>query len=169
MNQPCNSHIQCYTNEIIWEIWVIQIFHSACQKCLERLFRKFVRYQKKFISMLKILNSFQYAEEHIWRSLLILLLSYCLRKNREAVFNLFLFPKELLEKVTPYIRKKTTHLRLSISPEEKLTLTLRFLAVGESYQSLMCQYLTRQFKIYTRSCRRNIQLTEKWIFKVSPI
>ena len=44
---------------------MIQIFRSACRKCLEGLFRKFVRYQKKFISMLKILNSFQYAEEHI--------------------------------------------------------------------------------------------------------
>ena len=70
----------------------------------------------------------------------MLLISYCLRKNGVVAFNLFLFPKELLEKVTPYIRKKTTHLRLPISPEEKVALTLRFLATGESYQSLMYQH-----------------------------
>ena len=63
-----------------------------------------------------------------------------MRKNGVVAFNLFLFPKELLEKVTPYIRKKTTHLRLPISPEEKVALTLRFLATGESYQSLMYQH-----------------------------
>ena len=136
---PWNSHIQRYPNETIWEISVIQISHSACRKYLEG-FRKSVTYQKKFITMLRILNSFQYAKEHIWRSLLILYLSYCLRKNGKVVFNFFLFPKELLEKVMPYIKKKTTHLRLPISSEEKLTLTLRFLATGESYQSLMYQY-----------------------------
>ena len=117
-------------------------FYFTCRKCLEGLFRKFVRYQKKFISMLKILNSFQYAEELIWRSLLILLVSYCLRKNGEVVFNFFLFPKKLLEKIIQYIRKKTTHLWLPISPEEKLALTLRFLATGESYQRL---YQYREF------------------------
>ena len=67
--------------------------------------------------------------------------SYCLRKNGEVVFNFFLFLKELQEKVTLYIRKKTTHLQLLISPEEKLALTLRFLPTGESYQGLMNQYL----------------------------
>ena len=63
-----------------------------------------------------------------------------MRRNGEVAFNFFLFPKELLEKVTPYFRKKTTHLRLTISPEEKVALTLRFLATGESYQSLMYQH-----------------------------
>ena len=63
-----------------------------------------------------------------------------MKKDGEVVFNFFLFPKKLPEKVTPYIRKKTTHLRLAISPEEKLALTLRFIATGESHQSLMYQY-----------------------------
>ena len=63
-----------------------------------------------------------------------------MKKDGEVVFDFFLFPKKLPEKVTPYIRKKTTHLRLAISPEEKLALTLRFIATGESHQSLMYQY-----------------------------
>ena len=63
-----------------------------------------------------------------------------MRKNGEVLFNLVLFLKELLEKVTSNIRKKTTHLQLPISPEEKLALISRFLATGESFQSLMYQY-----------------------------
>ena len=31
-------------------------------------------------------------------------------------------------------------MRIPISPEEKLALTLRFLATGESYESLMYQF-----------------------------
>ena len=57
--------------------------------------------------------------------------------NNISFFSLF---KELLQKVRPYITKKTTHLRLPISAREKLALTLRFLATGESCQSLMYQY-----------------------------
>ena len=40
----------------------------------------------------------------------------------------------------PKIMKKTTRFRLPISPEEKLAITLRFLATGETYKSLMHQY-----------------------------
>ncbi|XP_053690751.1 uncharacterized protein LOC128739298 [Sabethes cyaneus] len=47
----------------------------------------------------------------------------------------------LLQRVAPYIRKQDTILRKSISPEERLCLTLRFLATGDSYKSLM--YLFR--------------------------
>ena len=36
--------------------------------------------------------------------------------------------------------KKTTRMRKPISPEEKLAVTLSFLATGESYESLMCQF-----------------------------
>lgn len=43
---------------------------------------------------------------------------------------------DLLEKITSRIKKKDTHLRKAISPSERLTLTLRFLATGDSYQSL---------------------------------
>ncbi|CAH1969577.1 unnamed protein product [Acanthoscelides obtectus] len=47
----------------------------------------------------------------------------------------------LLQKVEPLIRKQDTHLRLAISPSERLMLTLRFLATGDSYHSL--EYLFR--------------------------
>ena len=37
----------------------------------------------------------------------------------------------------PYITKKTTHLREPITAEEKLAVTLRYLATGESFNSLI--------------------------------
>lgn len=47
---------------------------------------------------------------------------------------------KLLQLVTPLIKKSDTHLRVSISPHERLTATLRFLASGRSYEDL--QYTT---------------------------
>ena len=47
---------------------------------------------------------------------------------------------ELIEKVRPVITKKTTFMRKPISAEEKLAVTLRFLATGETSSSLMYQY-----------------------------
>lgn len=38
--------------------------------------------------------------------------------------------EELLEKVTPLIKKEDTHLRESIPAAERLSLTLRYLATG---------------------------------------
>lgn len=43
----------------------------------------------------------------------------------------------LLEKVDPIIRKKDTNFRKAISPEIRLAITLRYLASGDSYRSLM--------------------------------
>ena len=45
-----------------------------------------------------------------------------------------------MEKVSPVIKKKTTHLREPISPGERLCVTLRYLATGESFRSLGFQY-----------------------------
>nr|CAH7742524.1 unnamed protein product [Callosobruchus chinensis] len=42
----------------------------------------------------------------------------------------------LLNLIKPHITKKHTVMRQSISPEERLLLTLRFLASGDSYESL---------------------------------
>ncbi|XP_039302329.1 uncharacterized protein LOC120357046 [Solenopsis invicta] len=47
----------------------------------------------------------------------------CLRMDTETF-------EELLERVTPLIVKKNTHLRESISAAERLSLTLRHLATG---------------------------------------
>ncbi|XP_039882746.1 protein ANTAGONIST OF LIKE HETEROCHROMATIN PROTEIN 1-like [Simochromis diagramma] len=46
----------------------------------------------------------------------------------------------LLERVSPAIIKKDTHLRKAISPRERLSVTLRFLATGETFNSLSFQY-----------------------------
>ena len=42
----------------------------------------------------------------------------------------------LLQLIGPSISKQTTHLRRTISAKERLAVTLRFLASGDSYQSL---------------------------------
>ncbi|XP_023303070.2 protein ANTAGONIST OF LIKE HETEROCHROMATIN PROTEIN 1-like [Lucilia cuprina] len=47
----------------------------------------------------------------------------------------------LLNLVTPYIQKQDTNMRKSISADERLVLTLRYLATGENFRSL--QYLFR--------------------------
>nr|CAH7732404.1 unnamed protein product [Callosobruchus chinensis] len=47
----------------------------------------------------------------------------------------------LLEKVSSRIRKKDTSMRRAITPKERLIITLRYLATGDSYRSLM--YLFR--------------------------
>ena len=47
----------------------------------------------------------------------------------------------------PKITKETTRFRLPISPEEKLAITLRFLATGETYKSLMYQYRVSEVSI----------------------
>lgn len=52
----------------------------------------------------------------------------------------------LLSMVETKIAKQDTRLRKSISPDEKLSATLRFLATGESYQSM--EYHTRLSKSF---------------------
>ena len=47
---------------------------------------------------------------------------------------------ELLEKVSPKIAKKTTIMREPITPGERLSITLRYLATGESFKSLGFQF-----------------------------
>ena len=71
---------------------------------------------------------------------------------------LFLF-KELIELTGPSITKETTNMRLPIAPDEKLAVTLRFLATGESYESL--QY---QFRIHCTTIGRFVPLVCKAIY-----
>jgi len=44
--------------------------------------------------------------------------------------------EKLLEKVHPFIQKKDTQMRPAIPSRTKLEITLRYLATGDSYQSL---------------------------------
>ncbi|KAL2092943.1 hypothetical protein ACEWY4_010255 [Coilia grayii] len=46
----------------------------------------------------------------------------------------------LLEKVKPHIQRKDTTLRKAITARQRLSVTLRFLATGESFRSLSFQY-----------------------------
>ena len=62
----------------------------------------------------------------------------CLPKRKKYYISIFLY--KFLEKVRPYITKQTTVLEKPISAEEKLAVTLRYLATGESMDSLMHQY-----------------------------
>ncbi|XP_018406265.1 PREDICTED: uncharacterized protein LOC108771284, partial [Cyphomyrmex costatus] len=64
----------------------------------------------------------------------------CLRMNTETF-------EELLEKVSPLIEKKNTHLRESIPAAERLSLTLRHLATGESQESLSLTFRIGQSTI----------------------
>uniref|UniRef100_A0A023F1D4 Putative nuclease harbi1-like protein n=1 Tax=Triatoma infestans TaxID=30076 RepID=A0A023F1D4_TRIIF len=67
----------------------------------------------------------------------------------------------LLKKVEPLVKRKDTHLRRAISASERLTLTLRFLATGDSYHSL--SYL---FRIPVTTIARIIPEVCGVIFKV---
>ncbi|KAK7156966.1 hypothetical protein R3I94_006883 [Phoxinus phoxinus] len=64
--------------------------------------------------------------------------------DREGVKELLRMSVEELEfvlnKVSPLITKQDTNMRLSISAKERLVLTLRFLATGESFTSLNFQF-----------------------------
>ncbi|CAD0203434.1 unnamed protein product [Chrysodeixis includens] len=44
--------------------------------------------------------------------------------------------QKLLSLVSPYLKKQDTHMRKSLTPEEKLAVTLRFLATGRSFENL---------------------------------
>lgn len=48
--------------------------------------------------------------------------------------------EEILALISPLIEKKDTQLRCSIKPIERLSVTLRFLATGETFRSLSFQY-----------------------------
>ena len=67
--------------------------------------------------------------------------------------------KELIELAGPSITKDTKNVRLPIASDEKLVVTLPFLATGESYESL--QY---QFWIHRTTIGRFVPLVCKAIY-----
>lgn len=79
--------------------------------------------------------------------------------------------ESLLELVGPVIHKKNTNFRNSISITERLAVTLRFLATGDSYHSLM--YQTRISKqsisqIVPETCEALVQVLNGFV-KVSKL
>ena len=69
--------------------------------------------------------------------------------------------QKLLSLVSPFIKKKDTVMRSAISPHERLTATLRFLATGRSYECL--KFSTR---ISPQSLGKIIPETCDALFKV---
>ncbi|XP_073431990.1 peroxisomal biogenesis factor 7 isoform X1 [Dendrobates tinctorius] len=67
-----------------------------------------------------------------------------LRQNLDKFFNYVQMRQEhfdlLLEQVVDVIRRQNTRMRFSIAPAERLMVTLRFLATGESLTSLHYQF-----------------------------
>ncbi|XP_077277014.1 uncharacterized protein LOC143905464 isoform X2 [Temnothorax americanus] len=55
--------------------------------------------------------------------------------------------EDLVEKLSPLIKRQDTHLRQSISPAERLAVTLRHLATGESQESLSYHFRLGQSTI----------------------
>ena len=47
---------------------------------------------------------------------------------------------ELVEVVGPLLTKQETHMKTSIAPNERLALAIRYLATGETFQSLSFQF-----------------------------
>jgi hypothetical protein len=63
-----------------------------------------------------------------------------LRSSSKDYCNYLRMPEDnvmsLLEKVRPLIEKEHTVLRIAITAEERLAITIRFLATGRSYEDL---------------------------------
>ena len=60
---------------------------------------------------------------------------------------LYISFKELLEKVRPYITKQDTRLRKAITAEERLSVTLRFLATGHNFTDLEADFKISRMSI----------------------
>lgn len=77
---------------------------------------------------------------------------------------------ELLRLVTPIIKKEDTVMRRSISPHERLSCTLRFLATGRTYRDLrFSAAISHQAlsKIIPDTCKANFHVLHKEYMKVS--
>lgn len=75
----------------------------------------------------------------------------------------------LLQRVAPIIQKKDTNFRMCIPPSDQLIVTLRYLATGESYASLMYLYRiskTKLSKCIPQVCSAIIQVLADYV-KVS--
>ena len=83
----------------------------------------------------------------------------------ESVYN------ELLSLISPVIKKQDTQMIAAISPHERLTATLRFLATGQPYECL--KYSTRISpqalgRIIHETCMAPYKVLHKYI-KVCPV
>nr|CAI5838070.1 unnamed protein product [Callosobruchus analis] len=58
----------------------------------------------------------------------------------------------ILETVSSRIRRKDTSMRRAITPKERLIITLRYLATGDSYRSLMYLFRVPANTIFILAC-----------------
>jgi len=75
----------------------------------------------------------------------------------------------LLKKVEPKIKKQDTHMRKSITAEERLSATLRFLATGRSYEDLKfsCGISTASLSILIpETCKAIYEVLKEEFMKV---
>ena len=77
---------------------------------------------------------------------------------------------QLLSCVTPYIKRQDTNMREAVSPHQRLSATLRFLATGQSYEDL--KFHTRISphllgKIIPETCSAIINMLMEDYMKVS--
>ncbi|XP_044003548.1 uncharacterized protein LOC122849064 [Aphidius gifuensis] len=84
-------------------------------------------------------------------------------RMREDLFD------QLVDMVTPYIKRQDTQMRQSITPRDRVFVTLRFLATGESYRSM--EYSTRISagtisQIIPETCRVIYTLLRKEYLKI---
>lgn len=80
--------------------------------------------------------------------------------------------RKLLDLVTPYIQKKNSAMRTSISPHERLSATLRFLATGRSYKDLeFTTIISKQAlsKIIPETCKAVYNVLKTEYLKVNKL
>lgn len=88
-----------------------------------------------------------------------------LRMDQETYF-------KLLSLVTPFIKKKDTIMREAISPHERLTATLRFIATGRSYEDMKFSTIISAqslSKIIPETCQAIFDVLKKDYLKVRKI
>lgn len=80
--------------------------------------------------------------------------------------------RKLLDLVTPYIQKKNSAMRTSISPHERLSATLRFLETGRSYKDLeFTTIISKQAlsKIIPETCKAVYNVLKTEYLKVNKL
>jgi hypothetical protein len=78
---------------------------------------------------------------------------------------------QLLQLVTPYIKRNDTNLRMAISPPKRLSATLRYLATGRKYADLKFTTATSASslcKIVPETCKAIIKVLKDYM-KVSSL
>ena len=108
------------------DLFLLQVFYYCLLIKKKRNKRRRTKWCKKWLlkrrihSHINLINDLK-EDPNDWRNYL---------RMDENAYN------ELLQMITPIIERQNTVMRISISPHERLSCTLRFLATGRSYRDL---------------------------------